>query len=397
MLKRSLVLAWACGAAALAEDGDRMDAKFESFHDRNDVTALSPVVSIQKSVSDHLSVQAEGQFDAVSGASRQWGTSGSGQNPPPDVVSGASGSSSTVSHVLDGVTGASGKGNWEIRDGGRLGATWSDQGRVLSGGLYASTENDYRSFSPSVSGSWDLGERNTTVSAGASWFFDRMDPYGAWGLVGGGSKRVQSYDAGIAQILTPLLLVGANATFTRTTGYIGHPYNPVSTADSGMVAENLPRAKDALALAGQAIQGYRTGGLLGSLDAEYRWYSDSWGLGSNTVTLRLNQHVSDATVVRLQARWYEQTGAAFSKATYRGDELYRTADIRFFPFDSYLVGAKLASEFPEDWTSPFPRRWDLSYDHLWRDTHGNPLLYQFYSPGSWYTQWTFRLGLSWDL
>jgi len=380
-----------------AEAGDHLDAKFEYFRDRNDVTALSPVISLSKSVADHLSVEWEGQLDAVTGASRQWGTQGSGQNPPVDVVSGASGSSSTVSHVLDGITGASGNGNWEYRAGGRLGFSWSDKGRSLSGGLYASQESDYKSFSPSVAGSWDFNERNTTVSGSASWFFDRMSPFGAWGQIGGGSKHVQSYSAGVSQILTPLLLVGVNATFTRTTGYIGHPYNPVSTSDSGMIAENLPGTKDAVALAGQAIQGFKVLGLLGSLDAEYRRYADSWGLNSNTITLRASQHVSDATVVRIQARWYQQGRAEFVKDSYVGTELYRTADIRFFPFNSYLLGAKISSEFPEDWDGWLPRRWDLSYDHLWRDTPGNPLLYQFYPSSAWYMQGTGRVGLSWDL
>jgi hypothetical protein len=392
MLKPFLLLS--VPFALFANDGeDRLDTKFEVFHDRNDVTAVSPIFQLTKSIGRHFGIEWEGQLDAVTGASREWGLKGSGQ-----ILDANTGASAK----LDGVSGASAREGGdiapEIRAGSKIGLTWTDKkGGVLNGSLYASKENDYTSFSPALGGSWDFAERNTTVSWGGSWFFDRMTPYGEWGRLGGGAKRVQSYNLGLSQILTPLSLAGLNATFTRTTGYIGHPYNTVGTLDSGTVAENLPRAKDAVALAGQFIQGFHLGEQLGSVNAEYRWYTDSWNLRSHTLTVRWNQHVSDASVVRLQGRVYTQTAAAFARKTNLGNEIYRTADIRFFAFNSYLLGAKYSSEFPEEWAGWLPRRWDLSYDHLVRDTKGNTALYQFYAADAWYMQGTARAGLSWDL
>ena len=399
MLKRTLLTTALFSCLAFAsEEGDKLDTKFEVFHDRNDVTALSPVMSLTKSIARNFSIDWEAQLDAVTGASRQWGTKGSGQNPPLDASTGASGKATTVSHVLDGISGASGKGDWELRGGTKLGVTWTDKkGGVLNGSLSVSKENDYKSFSPAIGGSWDFGERNTTVSWGASWFFDRESPYGAWALLGGGAKRVQSYNLGLSQTLTPLSLAGLTATVTRTTGYIGHPYNPVSTVDSGLLAEYLPEKKDAVALAAQFVQGFHLGDLLGSVNSEYRWYTDSWNLRSHTLTVRWSQHLSDASVLRLQARVYTQTGAAFASTHDLGNELYRTADIRFFPFNSYLLGAKFSSELPEAWGALLPRRWDISYDHLVRDTKGNPALYQLYAANAWYMQGTARLGFSWDI
>jgi hypothetical protein len=303
----------------------------------------------------------------------------------------------TASSILDGVSGASQAGAWEPRAGTRVGLDWSDKGRAFNGSLYASRERDYQSLSPAVGGSWDFGERNTTVSYGGSWFFDREFPYGAWALLGGGSKRVQSYNLGLSQILTPLSLVGGNVTFTRTSGYIGHPYNPVTTLDSGLIAENLPHRKDAVAVAGQYLQGFHIGPNLGSMSVEYRAYEDSWNLKSHTVTLKWTQHLSEATIFRVQGRWYRQWAAAFIQDQYEGDETYRSADIRYYPFTSYLLGAKAMSEFPDSWAGWLPRRWDLSYDHLWRDTPGNMQLYQLYPTSAWYMQGTARVGLSWDI
>lgn len=375
-----------------ASEGDALETKFEVFRDRNDVTALSPIFELRKTIERSLSLVWEGQMDAVTGASRDWGNKGSGQL---DGVDGASAN-------LDATSGASrdeeGELEPELRWGSRLGLTWSREGRVFSGSIYGSTEDDYRSVSPAISGSWDFAERNTTLSWAAAWFFDRMTPQGVWSDLGGGEKRVQSYTLGLAQTLTPLTLVGMTANGIRTTGYIGHPYNPVSTSDSGLVAEALPDSKDALAVSGQVVQGWLVGDLLGSANAEYRWYTDSWDLRSQTFTLQLSQHLGETTILRLQGRYYTQTGAAFAQTDlYQGSETYRTADIRFHRFQSWMAGLKVSSEFPDAWEGWLPRRWNLSYDHLVRDTPGNPLLYQLYDTDAWYQQGTARVGLGWDL
>lgn len=383
------------GPGVRASDGDGVSTKFEVFHDRNDVTALSPIFELRKTIARSLSVIWEGQIDAVTGASRDWGRAGSGQSS----LDGSSGASAR----MDGVSGASsneeGEQKPEVRGGTRLGLTYSRDGRVLGGSVYGSKENDYQSFSPALFGAWDFAERNTTVSWAASWFFDKMSPKGSWALLGGGDKRVQSYTVGLTQTLTPLTLAGFTVNWIRTTGYIGHPYNPINSIDSGMIGEMLPERKDALATSGQLVQGWLVGGeFLGSANAEYRYYSDSWDLRSQTFTLQLSQHLSEATILRFQGRYYTQTGAAFAQsAYYLGNEAYRTADIRFHRFSSWLGGAKLSSEFPDSWDGWLPRRWDVSYDHMVRDTEGDPLLYQLYARDAWYQQGTGRVGLGWDL
>ncbi|HOX51132.1 MAG TPA: hypothetical protein PKY05_06580, partial [Fibrobacteria bacterium] len=70
-----------------AGEGDALETKFEVFHDRNDVTALSPIFELRKTIARSLSLLWEGQMDAVTGASREWGVNGSGQM---DAKTGAS-------------------------------------------------------------------------------------------------------------------------------------------------------------------------------------------------------------------------------------------------------------------------------------------------------------------
>jgi hypothetical protein len=391
----AVAIASLLAGVAAASDGDGVATKFEAFHDRNDVTALSPIVELRKTIAKSLSLLWEAQVDAVTGASRDWGRKGSGQEEL-DGIDGAS-------DRLDGVSGASGSEDGEqipeIRGGTRLGLEWARNGRVFGASLYGSTESDYKSISPAISGAWDFAERNTTLSWAASWFFDEMTPKGSWADLGGGKKRVQSYTLGLTQSFTPLTLGGVTVNWIRTTGYIGHPYNPINSLDSGLIGEMLPERKDALATSAQVIQGWVLGDLLGSVNTEYRYYSDSWDLRSQTLTVQVSQHLTEESVLRFQGRWYTQTGAAFAQSPlYLGNEVYRTADIRFHRFSSWMAGAKFSSTFPEAWTSGWaPRRWDLSYDHLVRDTKGDPLLYQLYAKDAWYQQGTARAGLGWDL
>ena len=396
---RRRALAWLSVAMlsvpVLAEEaGNSVDTRLEVYADRNDVISVAPVVAVKRLLSRLWSVNVEGELDAVTGASRQWGTDSKGGL---DARSGASAK-------FDGVAGASmrsegGEPMPEIRGGGKLSLTYSNQGRVGTVLVGGSNEHDYRSLQAGISGSWDFAERNTTLSGGVTVFIDNMSPPAPWNALGGGDKTVVSYRAGLSQILTPLTLAAVDLTLTTNDGYMGHPYNPVSTTDSGFIAERLPRSKQALAVSGQLVQGFHLGERLGSVSGEYRWTTDSWGLLSNTLDLKWNQHLTDETVVRLRGRIYDQGTASFVRDSYQGNEAYRTADIRLYAFRSWLLGIKVTSTFPEDWQKSawLPDRWSLSYDHLWRNTRGNPQLYQLYSVGSMYMQGTGAVEVGWDL
>jgi hypothetical protein len=176
-----------------------------------------------------------------------------------------------------------------------------------------------------------------------------------------------------------------------------------------MMTEQVPDAKQAGALAAQLVQGFRIGESLGSLNLDFRRYQDDWGIKSTTLDAKLSKHVTETAYFRLRARYYNQTGAMFAKEYYAGNEALRTADIRFFPFTSWLLGAKISAAFPEDWerSGLLPDRWDLKFDYTFRDTRGDKipqsageprsLRYQLYGPDETYTQGVIMAGLVFDL
>ncbi len=385
----SAIVTFILPTAPRAAEGDQgLDFKYLYYWDKNKVWNHTPAFSFFRKIASSWKLQYDQELDYVSGASRRLGLLNIGRLGDHDLK-------------LDGITGASRR---EWRHSEQATAAYSREGRVASGSFYFSDENDYTSYSPAVSGSLDFNERNTTLGGSAAVFFDDMHPQGVFkGL--GGSRRITSLSATFAQTLTPLTLAGVTANLIHSSGFLGHPYNPVITDSFNAILENLPDRKTAWALSGQLIQGFHLGEKLGSLHLDARWYSDDWKLRSGTADLQWYQYLAEGTYVRLRARGYSQSAAAFARPTYAGDELYRTSDIRYYAFKSFMVGLKIASVFPESWNGSawLPDRWDVSYDHGLRSTKGEendvtPMYHtQLFPSDEHYQQGTFMLGLGFDL
>jgi hypothetical protein len=367
-----------------------LDFKYEYFQDKNGVWNHTPAFLLTQALSRVFSLGWEQELDIVTGASRRIGLEKVGQTGDREVDA-----ISTASKI-------------ERRHSESPSLTYSDQGRVASASLYSSREDDYISLSPAASISFDFNERNTTVGASYADFFDTFKPRGAFAGQGG-KKRITSLGGTLAQSLTPFTLVGLTATWNRSWGFLGHPYNPPITSDGQMMQEKVPDHKQAGALAGQIVQGFLLGERLGSLNLDYRRYQDSWGLKSGAWDAKLSQYFTETAFLRLRLRYYHQTGTAFAKQYYAGNEVYRTADIRWFPFSTWLVGAKVSAAFPEAWgqSAFLPDRWDLKFDYTFRDTRGDQvgqagpeprsLRYQLYNPDESYTQTVIMAGLVFDL
>lgn len=382
----SLILPPAARAESGSDQG--VDFKYMYYWDKNGVWNHTPALTYFKKVSNWWKLQWDQELDAVSGASRRLGLKNIGRLGDND-------------RNLDAVSGASKR---ELRHSEQATVAYARQGHDASASLYFSDENDYRSYSPSVAGSWDFNDRNTTLSGSMAAFFDDMHPTGNFtGL--GGSRRILSGTASLAQLLSPLSLGAVTVNVNHSSGYLGHPYNPVVTSQGTMVLENLPDRKTSLALSGQLIQGFHIGNQLGSLHIDARHYRDDWELVSNTADVQWYQYLREGTYIRLRARGYSQGAAKFAKDAYDGDEVYRTPDIRFYKFSDLTLGLKVGSVFPESWgeSALLPDRWDLSYDHGMRNTMGeddgvNPFFhYQLFPKDEYYIQGTFMLGLAFDL
>lgn len=361
-----------------SESPNSVDLFFDAFRDANEVVSLAPGTEWTHKWSPTVTSTWTGEMDAVTGATRLLGkfdgisgaTAGGGQTEPKEG--------------LDAITGAT---SFEVRKSTSTNLAWSNHGNTLSGGFYYSKENDYESYSPSLGGSWDFFERNFTLGLSHAEFFDRFSPQEPFkSMDEGGRKRLSNSTISLAQSLTPTLLISGNAGYTMSWGYLGHPYNPVTSVDGSLFPENVPDYKSSSALSSTLIQSYFWGDLMGAAQFDYRYYTDSWGLRGQTAEISLTQYLTETLTTRFRFRYYHQGAVDFAKDAYFGNELYRTADVRFHAFNSYLVGIKFAGHFPETWKGLFPQRWEFKVDQLYRDTKGNRRLYQLYSPSNWYNQ-----------
>jgi hypothetical protein len=379
-------------AALAASEGGSLDLKYEYYQDRNKVWNHTPCFLLKLPLARNWFGGWEQEFDVVTGASRRLGADKVG--PFGD-------------RELDAVSGAS---KIETRHSENPSVTYSNEGTVATASFYSSREQDYFSLSPAVSLAWDFNQRNTTLGVDWAEFFDDFAPRGAFAGLGG-KKRIHSFGVTAAQSLTAFTLVGLTADYFKSSGYLGHPYNPPRDMNGAILTEILPDRKQAGALSGQLVQGWLIGNSLGSANLDVRRYQDNWSLKSLTADLKLSQYLTDGLYLRLRGRYYKQTGTFFAKESYTGREPYRVADIRYFPFTSFLVGVKLSGPFPDSWGDSrfLPDRWDIKLDHTLRDTRGDshagavagsPLAvdhYQSYEPDENYLQDALLAGLHFDL
>ena len=371
-----------------------LDLKTNIYYDNNEVWSQAPSLKLEVAVSERVSLGWMQEVDAVSGATRFLTSS---SHRAVDGVSGATvGSGTTTDQKNLWVDAISGATVAEIRTGEEFSARYDDEGRGAAVHFAMSHENDYSSYAPGATLFWDLFERNTNLSLDVSRYLDNYHPGGTWPT--GGDKNLLSTNFSVGQSLTALTLVTATATYIRADGYLGRPYNPVSTLAGGLLDENMPDQRRSLALGGELVQGWLLADLLGSVNVSYRDFRDSWDLQAKTVDLKVSQHLNDELVLRLRARWHDQSGTAFAKEWYDGDELYRTADMRWFPFSSLMLGIKFYGVFPESWDEIrwLPNRWNLDFDQLWRDDPGGRQLYQLHPPDQRYMQRNFAMGVGYD-
>jgi len=380
---------------------------YEYYYDANQVSSTTPGFDARVAINPNWSVAVGAEVDGVTGASRV------------SQVNVNSRAGIQVTHAvpsfIDGLSGASA---YEIRKSTDEHLHYDHDGKVMDIGYYNSSENDYFSSAPSLDLAYDLFNRNTTLSTSFSYFDDRFVQKSLTAsntdstTVGSRKKNLISAQAGITQSLTKLTLVSGSVQSIHSWGYLSKPYNPILVPlaapipiagstdtqyyQSTYLPEVLPRTKVALVYAGEIVQGYNfIQDRLGSFRVSFRYYTDSWELKSRTIDGEWSQYLSESLYLRLRYRWYSQTGVSFAYSSYNGLEPYRTADIKYFPFTSQLFGFKFGGTFPDEWTQSWwvPARWNIKGDYTIRNTKGNPLLYEFYSPTQNYYQFTIMTGV----
>jgi hypothetical protein len=208
-------------------------------------------------------------------------------------------------------------------------------------GYYVSDESDY--FAQMLSGGYnrDFLNDNLNVAVGASYSWDEINP-----LEDADTnqeldyRRTMHFNSIATQIVTPTTTVRVGAEINQVRGLQHDPYRNVYVAGAN-VPEQHPDTRSRRDVFVAANQYFHN---RSSVNLEYRFYNDDWGVNSNTVGVKLNQYISDSVTMRYRYRYYAQGAADFYRDEYAvagGVDGFQTADYRLGDFGSHLFGGRV--------------------------------------------------------
>ena len=152
------------------------------------------------------------------------------------------------------------------------------------------------------------------------------------------SKDTSTVGLSFTQTITPWTIAAIGHEYTMAEGYQAHPENVVYLTNSSYADEVHPETR------------YRNASVLrinqylpwsAAIHADYRYYYDSWGVGSNTIGLKYYQYLTEDLILRLRGRFYTQGAADFYSSNPSPSDSYPSIDGKLREFDSLMYGVKL--------------------------------------------------------
>lgn len=310
-----LTLAGNAFASVLPED--RSDALYHRY-EGGGVLIDGPSLLVRKKVGKSLSMVGNYYLDYVSSAS------------------------------IDVVTTAS--PYTEEREQWSLGVDYLRGNTTMRVNYVESNESDYAAATTAFSVSQDMFGQLTTLTLGYAYGDD---------IVGRSDDptferevRRQQYSIGLTQILTKNLITALNIQTTTEEGFLNNPYRSVRYLDSDSARgfsfepELYPntRTANAVGIRGRYFLPYRA-----ALEAEYRYFVDTWEIQGHTASLTYIQPYKNF-IFETKVRWHGQTGAAFFRDIFPRSEAtnFRGRDKELSPLTSYSLRLKGSYKFIDE-------------------------------------------------
>jgi Protein of unknown function (DUF3570) len=312
-LKPLLVLAAIAGTSR----GDTgFVSKVQVYADSDHTTVISPLVQGTADVSPDTSVTLGYVADVVTSAS-------------VDIVSQAS---ATTIH--------------DTRQQASTALSHTIGSLKLHGGYSYSHENDYLSNSFNAGIDQELFDKNSTLTLGYSLNLNTVGRRGDENF----SRSLDNHglSASWTQIVTPMWVAQFTYELGYASGFQSSPYRFVpiraqpDAAPEMWVMETDPdtRFRHAVVLGVNHALGDDS-----SIQADYRFYLDTWGITSHTVGLRYFTRLTKDLELRLRERFYTQGTASFYQESYSAVQKYITFDRELSSLWSETFGAKLSYLF----------------------------------------------------
>lgn len=224
-----------------------------------------------------------------------------------------------------------------------------NNGTTLMAGVSFSSEYDYQSYGANIGFAKKTPNRMGEFTAKLQAYMDQVkliapiELRGVGGEDSGTSGRnTYALSFSYSQIVNQNFQLEFLADGIQQTGYLSLPFHRVYFTDASVHQEALPDKRFKIPL------GVRANYFLGDkfiLRAYYRYYTDDWGLKSNTVSLETPVKISPFISVSPFYRYYSQTSAKYF-APYQQhtsfDDFYTSNyDLSKFTSNFYGVGIRI--------------------------------------------------------
>jgi hypothetical protein len=334
---------------------DRTDAMYHRY-EGGGITIQGPSVLVQKKITDNFALTGNWYQDYISSASI-------------DVKLSASPYKEKRTQETGGFQYLHGKSTY-------------------SAGIIHSEEPDYKSYTTYYSLSQDMFGDLTTLNLTFKRGWDKVfkDFKDANGRIqnqddfGGHDKDGnpiaykdadhRGYDVGLTQILTRNLITSLNYEVLTDEGYLQSPYReilfltPGQGLGYGKGAQVYPntRTSNAAAIEAKYYLWYRA-----AVTAQYRYFSDTWGIRAHTAQLSYTHPAWKQWIFEGSFRFYTQNAASFYSDLFPriNSQNFEARDRELAAFNSYTIGVGASYEFT------IPRsRWinrsslNFRFDHL---------------------------------
>jgi len=226
---------------------------------------------------------------------------------------------------------------------------------IYSGGYISSVEPDYNSKTAYFNVSESLFGDLTTINFGYTQ---------GWDVVGRADRGVvqpfhadaqrRNYQVGLSQVLTRNLLLGLNYETDADSGFLHSPYRGVRFIDPTVARgysyqpERYPGTRTSNAASAE-IKYYLP--WHASVDGTYRFYTDTWGIDSNTFRLGYTQPAFAHLTFDGNVRYYDQSHATFYSDLfpYANAQNFLARDRELAQFHSLTFGVGASWQFQPGW------------------------------------------------
>lgn len=315
------LLAQTPAPAAADEFPWKADLSTLYYTEKDRVTVSESILSLRRDIGSDEAFALKVTYDAISGASANGAIFGTDSGGVQTVTS-----PSGVARTISVGAGARVDPLTEFEDN-RIAAQlalekalWRTLTARVEGNL--STEHDYDSFGAGGLVLWDLNQRMTTLTGGASFNSDTVKPSTgtpvALGSVSSaerlenGEKRAIDLLLGVSQVVSRKTVTQMNYTRGMTDGYLTDPYKIITVVDSaGDPVDYLYEKRPADRSRNNIFWRMAHHLTKDVVHVAYRYAWDDWGIRSHTADLRYRLALVRGHSLQGHLRYYTQTAADF--------------------------------------------------------------------------------------